>query len=298
MRRHAWLLSPLLERGEFELPVPICEQSDDSIRLSFATSRRAFTTDMKSLQIEVCNRLIDWRRRKCPGGPRLSWFDRLLWVSLYTYVRGIARILSPSYHNLSHGSRTLAIYSTQFSVDGPRQGTYNLRSLGIPVDGCRLMPMHVVSVGSVLMLGIVRLFAMVAEMGFAVVMPRRHPSIVVVMDVRVISSTVTMVNRAYGSKRKLLLSAAIARRDRSIRAAAITSSPAIGRYVASEHCGFSRLQHGSRARATRGCQPLRHVNLAFRAAKDSRSKQARERLDACRETSDVCVCPEKGAGQT
>jgi hypothetical protein len=28
------------ERGEFELPVPICEQSDDSIRLSFATSRR------------------------------------------------------------------------------------------------------------------------------------------------------------------------------------------------------------------------------------------------------------------
>jgi hypothetical protein len=30
----------LPERGEFELPVPICEQSDDSIRLSFATSRR------------------------------------------------------------------------------------------------------------------------------------------------------------------------------------------------------------------------------------------------------------------
>jgi hypothetical protein len=30
----------LAERGEFELPVPICEQSDDSIRLSFATSRR------------------------------------------------------------------------------------------------------------------------------------------------------------------------------------------------------------------------------------------------------------------
>jgi hypothetical protein len=25
----------LAERGEFELPVPICEQSDDSIRLSF-----------------------------------------------------------------------------------------------------------------------------------------------------------------------------------------------------------------------------------------------------------------------
>jgi hypothetical protein len=28
------------ERDEFELPVPICEQSDDSIRLRFATSRR------------------------------------------------------------------------------------------------------------------------------------------------------------------------------------------------------------------------------------------------------------------
>ncbi len=30
----------LAERGEFELPVPICEQSDDRIRLRFATSRR------------------------------------------------------------------------------------------------------------------------------------------------------------------------------------------------------------------------------------------------------------------
>ena len=30
----------MVERGEFELPVPICEHSDDSIRLSFATSRR------------------------------------------------------------------------------------------------------------------------------------------------------------------------------------------------------------------------------------------------------------------
>jgi hypothetical protein len=36
----------------------------------------------------------------------------------------------------------------------------------------------------------------------------------------------------------------------------------------------------------------------FREAKGSRIKQTRERLDACRETSDVCVCPEKGAGQT
>src|SRR5260370_24475664 len=30
----------LAERGELELPVPICEHSDDSIRLRFATSRR------------------------------------------------------------------------------------------------------------------------------------------------------------------------------------------------------------------------------------------------------------------
>ena len=36
----------------------------------------------------------------------------------------------------------------------------------------------------------------------------------------------------------------------------------------------------------------------FREAKDTRSKQTTERLDAWRETSDVCVCPEKGAGQT
>jgi hypothetical protein len=30
----------LAERGEFELAVPICEQSDDSLTLCFATSRR------------------------------------------------------------------------------------------------------------------------------------------------------------------------------------------------------------------------------------------------------------------
>jgi hypothetical protein len=29
-----------VERTEFELPVPICEQSDEGIRLRFATSRR------------------------------------------------------------------------------------------------------------------------------------------------------------------------------------------------------------------------------------------------------------------
>jgi hypothetical protein len=36
LRLRAWLA----ERGEFELPVPICEQSDDSLGLSFAESRR------------------------------------------------------------------------------------------------------------------------------------------------------------------------------------------------------------------------------------------------------------------
>ena len=65
------------------------------------------------------------------------------------------------------------------------------------------MPMYVVSVASVLMMRIVRFFAMAAVMSFVLVMPRRHPPIVLVMDVRVISSTVTMVNRAHGSKRKL-----------------------------------------------------------------------------------------------
>ena len=35
----------MAERGEFELPVPICEQSDDSIGLRFATwtSRKALS---------------------------------------------------------------------------------------------------------------------------------------------------------------------------------------------------------------------------------------------------------------
>jgi hypothetical protein len=39
LRRMPQTWDSLPERGEFELPVPICEQSDDSIRLSFATSR-------------------------------------------------------------------------------------------------------------------------------------------------------------------------------------------------------------------------------------------------------------------
>jgi hypothetical protein len=37
LRRISGMPDSLAERGEFELPVPICEQSDDSIKLSFAT---------------------------------------------------------------------------------------------------------------------------------------------------------------------------------------------------------------------------------------------------------------------
>jgi hypothetical protein len=40
LRRIAGIPDCVAERGEFELPVPICEQSDDGIRLRFATSRR------------------------------------------------------------------------------------------------------------------------------------------------------------------------------------------------------------------------------------------------------------------
>jgi hypothetical protein len=39
LRRIADMPDWVAERGEFELPVPICEQSDESISLSFATSR-------------------------------------------------------------------------------------------------------------------------------------------------------------------------------------------------------------------------------------------------------------------
>jgi len=51
--------------------------------------------------------------------------------------------------------------------------------------------------------------------GRAVVMLRRNTSIVMVMDVRMISSPMAMENRAHGTKRKLLLSAAPAKRGRS-----------------------------------------------------------------------------------
>jgi hypothetical protein len=90
------------------------------------------------------------------------------------------------------------------------------------------MTMYVVSVCPVIVMGPVGLFAMVVMVVFAVVMLGRYPSIVMVMDVRVVSSTVAMVSRvAHGSKRKLLLSAAIARRDRSIEPPRLRSHPPV-----------------------------------------------------------------------
>ncbi len=76
------------------------------------------------------------------------------------------------------------------------------------------MPICVVNVGSVRAMRIVEFFVVV---GFTVVMLRRLPFIVMMMDVRVISSTMAMVNRAHASDRKLLLSAAAAKRRRSIQ---------------------------------------------------------------------------------
>lgn len=76
------------------------------------------------------------------------------------------------------------------------------------------MPVYVVNVGSMLVRRMMEFLVMV---GRAVVMFRRHPSIVMVMDVRVISSPMAMENRAHDSKRKLLLSAAPAKRCRSIQ---------------------------------------------------------------------------------
>ena len=55
---------------------------------------------------------------------------------------------------------------------------------------------------------------------------------------------------------------------------------------------------GSTSQSPQKIDAIRTTGGPFREAKDSRIKQTRERLDACRETSDVCVCPEKGAGQT
>lgn len=66
----------------------------------------------------------------------------------------------------------------------------------IPIDYRRLMPVYVVSVGSVL---VMRMMEFLVMMGRAVVMLACHPSIVMVMDVRVISSPMAMENRAHDS---------------------------------------------------------------------------------------------------
>jgi hypothetical protein len=102
------------------------------------------------------------------------------------------------------------------------------------------MPVYVVSVGAVLAMRMVEFLVMV---GFVVVMPRRHPSIVMMMDVWVISSPMAMVNRAHDSNRKLLLSAATAKRGRSTQRPAVRSLLALVRYVAYAHRGFIRLLH-------------------------------------------------------
>jgi hypothetical protein len=66
----------------------------------------------------------------------------------------------------------------------------------IPIDDRWLMPVYVVSVGTVLAMRMVKFLMM---MGRAVVMLRRHPSIIMVMDVRVISFPMAMENRAHDS---------------------------------------------------------------------------------------------------
>jgi hypothetical protein len=66
----------------------------------------------------------------------------------------------------------------------------------VSIDDRWLMPVYVVSVGSVLAMRMVEFFVM---MGRAVVMLRRHPSIVMVVDVRVISSPMAMENRTHDS---------------------------------------------------------------------------------------------------
>ena len=50
----------LAEGGVFELPVPICEQSDDSIRLSFATSRRTAKRYRPAAHFLARARVVAW----------------------------------------------------------------------------------------------------------------------------------------------------------------------------------------------------------------------------------------------
>jgi hypothetical protein len=54
--------------GEFELPLPICEQSDDSIKLSFATSTRTAESHRPATHFLARLRIV-------------ARSDRLLWLS-------------------------------------------------------------------------------------------------------------------------------------------------------------------------------------------------------------------------
>jgi hypothetical protein len=93
------------------------------------------------------------------------------------------------------------------------------------------MTMYVVSVCPVIVMGLVGRFAMVVMVVFAVVMLGRYPSIVMVMDVRVVSSTVAMVSRPRFQTQITPLGGY--RKTRSLdRTAALTFSPACVRYVA------------------------------------------------------------------
>jgi hypothetical protein len=59
------------------------------------------------------------------------------------------------------------------------------------------MPVYVVGVGSVLVMRVIRMMECLVMVGFVVVMRQRHPSIVVMVDVRIISSTMAMEDRAH-----------------------------------------------------------------------------------------------------
>ena len=54
---------------------------------------------------------------------------------------------------------------------------------------------------------------------------------------------------------------------------------------------------GATSQSPQKIDAIRTPGGPFREAKDSRSKQTRERLDASRETSNVCVSPEKRKGR-
>ena len=82
------------------------------------------------------------------------------------------------------------------------------------------MPVYVVGMGSVLVMRVIRVIGMTGGLvmiGFVVVMRQRHPSIVVMMDVRIISSTMAVENRAHDTERRLLLCTASAKCGLSIQ---------------------------------------------------------------------------------